>query len=276
MLINLLKALLLGILQGLTEFLPVSSTGHLILAENILGVSQNKFGLTFDAAIHLGTAIAVFSFFYPLWVKIIKALFKNIISKEKLTSNGKLGFYIILATIPAAVIGLLLEEKIETVFRQPKVVAFGLLAGSLIIFLADQLGKQLNKLEKITPLKSLIIGFSQSIALIPGISRSGVTISAGMFTGLKRRSAAEFAFLLSGPIVLGAGGKKLLDAITDFASGKLTSADFLFFAVGIASAAVSGYFVIKFLLKYLQSHSMIIFIIYRIILAIGILISLEM
>ena len=272
MFLNLIKALFLGILQGLTEFLPVSSTGHLILAENVLGVSQDKFGLTFDAAIHLGTAIAVFSFFYPLWIKIIKALFKNIISKEKLTSKGKLGLYIILATIPAAIIGLLLEEKIETVFRQPKVVAFALLIGSVIIFLADQLGKQLDKLKKITSLKSLLIGFSQSIALIPGISRSGITISTGMFTGLKRKSAAEFAFLLSGPIVLGAGGKKLFDAVTDFAGGKLTSADFLFFVVGIASAAISGYFVIKFLLKYLQNHSMIVFVIYRIILAVGILV----
>jgi len=272
MFINLLKALFLGILQGLTEFLPVSSTAHLILAENVLGISQDKFGLTFDAAIHLGTAIAVFSFFYPLWIKIIKSLTSSIISKEKLTLDGKLGLYIILATIPAAIIGLLLEEKIETVFRQPKIIAFALLAGSLIIFLADQLGKQLNKLEKITPLKSLLIGFSQSIALIPGISRSGITISTGMFTGLKRKSAAEFAFLLSGPIVLGAGGKKLFDAVTDFTSGKLTSVDLLFFVVGIASAAISGYFVIKFLLKYLQGHSMIVFVIYRIILAIGILV----
>jgi len=130
MIINLLKALFLGVLQGLTEFLPVSSTGHLILAENVLGVSQDKFGLTFDAAIHLGTAIAVFSYFYPLWVKIIKALFKNIISKEKLTSDGKLGLYIILATIPAAIIGLLLEEKIETVFPDfLQLVASNLRAG---------------------------------------------------------------------------------------------------------------------------------------------------
>ena len=272
MFLNLIKALFLGILQGLTEFLPVSSTGHLILAENVLGVSQDKFGLTFDAAIHLGTAIAVFSFFYPLWVKIIKSLSSSIISREKLTSDGKLGLYIILATIPAAVIGLLLEETIESVCRQPKVVAFALLIGSVIIFLADQLGKQLDKLKKITSLKSLLIGFSQSIALIPGISRSGITISTGMFTGLKRKSAAEFAFLLSGPIVLGAGGKKLFDAVTDFAGGKLTSADFLFFVVGIASAAISGYFVIKFLLKYLQNHSMIVFVIYRIILAVGILV----
>jgi len=260
MLPQIINSIILGIIQGISEFLPISSTGHLIIIEKILGVSQEKFGLSFDAALHLGTAFAVFWFFWPQWKKIIS--FKK---------NNKIGLYLLAATIPAALIGVVFESKIETVLRSSQIVAYGLLAGSIIIFLAEKLGKKIENRKDITFWQSIIIGISQSIALIPGISRSGITISTGMFAKLKRKDSAEFAFLLSGPIILGAGGKKLLEVAITFLDGDLTGNDILFFLVGMISAAIAGYFSIKILLKFLEHKSLNIFIIYRILLAILIL-----
>lgn len=276
MLETIFKAIFLGVLNGLTEFLPVSSTGHLIIAEHILGVSQDKFGLSFDAALHLGTAAAVFWFFWKKWMRIVEGLIERIkrVKKGKREKEGKLGLYLLLATVPAAIIGLLLEETIETAFRQPKLIAVTLIVGGLIIFLADKLGKKIKSLEAVQALPSFLIGCSQSLALIPGISRSGITISTGMFLGFSRQAAAEFAFLLSGPIVLGAGGKKLVAVLSDFMVGQMESGEMAFFGIGILASAVSGWLAIKFLLSYLNKHSLEIFVIYRIILAIAILIFL--
>ncbi len=280
---QLLKAAFLGVLQGLTEFLPISSTGHLVLGEHLLGISQEKFGLSFDAAIHLGTALSVFWFFRKKWGEILSSFCKDIEkifdfsvipAKAGIYKKEKLWFYLLAGTIPAAIIGLFLEQKIETVFRQPKIVAFALLFGSLIIFSAERLGKRKKKLEKVNLLSAIFIGFSQSLALIPGISRSGVTISSGMFLSFKRKSAAEFAFLLSGPIVLGAGGKKLLDVLGSFASRGFLVNELLFFLIGIICAAISGFLTIKFLLKYLSCHSLDIFVAYRVLLAFLVLIFL--
>jgi undecaprenyl-diphosphatase len=270
MVIQFLEALVLGIIQGLTEFLPVSSTGHLIIFEHIFGVSQEKFGLAFDAALHLGTAAAVFVYFWEKWKKLAIKFFQAKPSAEK-----KIAWSLLIATVPAAIIGVLFEKTIETAFRNPHLVAWALIFGSLIIYLAEKLGKKLKNLTNFDWLSSLIIGFSQSLALVPGISRSGITISTGMFLGMYRKSAAEFAFLLSGPIILGAGGKKLLEVMHVFTKGGLTLSDISFFAVGMAASTVAGFWTIKFLMNWLSKKSMNVFVVYRIILAMMVLLLLK-
>lgn len=269
------KAVFLGVLNGLAEFLPVSSTGHLIIAEHILGISQEKFGLTFDAALHLGTAVAVFWFFSGRWLRIMGGLWE-MMKKGKKNKEGELGLYLLLATVPAAVIGLKLEKVIETAFRQPRLVAVALIVGSVLLWLAEKMGRQkIGKIGEIGVIKSFAIGLAQSLALVPGISRSGITIAGGMFLGFSRKTAAEFAFLLSGPIVLGAGGKKFLEVTVAFFHGSTNGSEISFFMLGIMSSALSGWLAIKFLLTYLNHHSLKVFIIYRIILAIVILIFLK-
>jgi undecaprenyl-diphosphatase len=190
--------------------------------------------------------------------------------------EGKLGVYLVLATIPAALIGLKFEKVIETSFRQPLLVAISLIFGAMIIYLAEKIGRQkMGGIQEIGVVKSLTIGLAQSLALIPGISRSGITIASGMFLGLTRKDAAEFAFLLSGPIVLGAGGKKFLEFMSVFINGGINFNEASFFIIGIVASAISGWLAIKFLLRFLANHSLNIFVIYRIILAVLIIVLLR-
>jgi len=170
---NYLLAVLAGAVQGLTEFLPISSTGHLIVFEKIFGISQTEFGLAFDASLHLGTLLAIALFFFKDYLKILK--FKNALLVQ-----------LAVGTIPAVFFGLLFETQIKTSFRQTWIVGLSLILFSFVFILAEKLGKQLKTKEKTTIADSLIIGVFQSLALIPGISRSGSTISAGLFLGLKR------------------------------------------------------------------------------------------
>ncbi len=242
-----LLAILAGAIQGLTEFLPVSSTGHLIIFEKIFGISQQDFGLAFDASLHLGTLLAVLLFFW-----------KNYLEAFKLR-NG-LMLKLAIGTIPAAIAGFFLEDLINTSFRQIWIVAASLILFSIVLFLAENYGKKYEKYGKVSPLHSLVIGMFQALALIPGISRSGSTISAGLFIGLRRDEAAKFAFMLSGPIVAAAGAKKFLEAIL---SG-INQADLNFFVVGIISSGVFGFLTIKYFLKYLSAKSLYPFIFYRI------------
>ncbi len=275
MLETIFKAVFLGVLNGLTEFLPVSSTGHLIVVEHILGVSQERFGLSFDAALHLGTAAAVIWVFWKRWMEIIEGLMTTV-KKGEIVEKGRLGFFLLLATVPAALIGLKFEKIIESAFRKPSLVAAALIAGAIPIYLAENKGREkIKELSMIGGFKALIIGLAQSLALIPGVSRSGITISMGMFLGFSRQNSAEFAFLLSGPIVLGAGGKKFLDVIGEFFSGSVSLDEINFFILGIVSSALAGWLAIKFLLNYLNRHSLNIFVIYRIILAIFIFILIK-
>jgi len=250
--IQTLEAILLGAVQGISEFFPISSTGHLILLENLLGLSQEKFGLAFDAALHLGTAAAVIYYFRNRWPKIIKE---------------KLGFYLLIATVPAAIIGVAFETKIETLFRSSLLVAYALIVGALILYLAEKIGKKTKQIDAVNLQNSIIIGFSQAMALVPGISRSGITISMAMFLGLTRSAAAEFTFLLSAPIVLGAGGLKFLKVLKLFAAGNMNFSDFGFFIVGMVASAIFGFLAIKYLLIFLKKSSLNVFVIYRIILA---------
>lgn len=269
--IELFKAIFLGAIQGIAEFLPISSTGHLILAEHILGVSQDKFGLTFDAALHMGTLVALLWFYFHQWQELVPAGLNIIKTRKIKTAQEKLVAILLLATIPGAAIGLLLEKKVETIFRSPELVAWSLIIFSFVLLYVEKTGKKIKKVEQMSWLDGLTIGFAQAIALIPGVSRSGITIATGMWKGLTRAESARFAFLLSAPIIAGAGGVQLLKAVSLFINHGLSSSELLFFAVGIISAAVFGYLTIKYFLRYLAHNSLMVFIWYRIILGIVIL-----
>lgn len=251
-----LLAILAGAIQGLSEFLPISSTGHLIIFENLFGISQSTFGLAFDASLHLGTLLAIVIFFYKDYL----ASFKN-----------NLFLKLAVGTIPAIIFGLLFESIIEGPLRQNLTVAIALIAFSPVMFLAEKIGTKNKEGRTLDLKKSLLIGFAQSLALIPGISRSGSTISAGLFLNLKREEAAKFAFMLSGPIVAGAGAKKFLEAISEKGLG---GSDINFFLIGIISSAIFGFLTIKYFLKYLQTQTLYPFVIYRIILGLILLGSL--
>ena len=254
---NYLLAILAGAVQGLTEFLPISSTGHLIIFEKIFGISQTEFGLAFDASLHLGTLLAIAVFFYKDYLKVFKV-------KNGLIAKLAVG------TLPAVIFGLLLETQIETTFRQTWIVGLSLILFSFVFILAEKLGRQIKTKEKTTIVDSLAVGLFQSLALIPGISRSGSTISAGLFLGLKREEAAKFAFMLAGPVIAGAGLKKFFEVIT---TQTLGSSDLNFFLVGMISSAIFGYLTIKYFLKYLSTKTLYPFVIYRIVLGLILLIA---
>jgi len=262
---DLLEAAILGIVQGLTEFLPISSTGHLILTEKALGIEDGKFGLQFDAAIHLGTLAAVLVYFRVTILSLIVAWGQSISARNwQHTTDSKLAWLLLLGTIPAGVAGLFFESTIEDTIREPEVVAIMLIVFSLPMYLAERWGTQQRSLTDIRPLDALIMGVAQAIALIPGVSRSGITISAAMFDGFKREQAATFAFLLSAPIIAAAGGKQVFDIIRG-EDGE-SDASFDVYLVGLVTAGVVGYVAIAFLLKFLRGNPLNVFIIYRVVL----------
>ncbi len=249
-----LIAILAGALQGLTEFLPVSSTAHLVIFQKVFNLPQDQFGLGFDASIHLGTLLAVLIFFAKDYISIL--ILKNQLYKK-----------IIIGTVPAIVFGFLLEGFIENELRNLTIIGAALIIFSAVIFYAEQIGQKKKDSAKITLFDSMVIGFAQALALIPGISRSGATISAGLFIGLTRESAAQFAFLLSGPIIAGAGLKKFTEALSD---GQ--ASDISLLIVGITTSFIFGYLTIKYFLKYLSTRSLNVFIVYRV--ALGLLLLL--
>jgi len=254
---NIFLAILAGAVQGLTEFLPISSTGHLIIFEKIFGISQDSFGLAFDASLHLGTLLAIVLFFYKDYLKILN--FKNALFVK-----------LAVGTLPAVFLGLLFETQIETTFRQTWIVGLSLILFSFVFILAEKLGKKIKTKEKTTIVDSLAVGLFQSFALIPGISRSGSTISAGLFLGLKREEAAKFAFMLAGPVIAGAGFKKFFEV---FSAQKFGSSDLNFFLIGIISSAIFGYLTIKYFLKYLSAKTLYPFVVYRVVLGLILLIA---
>ena len=269
---ELFKALLLGAVQGITEFLPVSSTGHLILLEKLLHVSQDKYGLTFDAALHLGTLIAVLWFFKDTWFKLLKSLLTMIKKQKITTADERLVTFLVIGTIPAMILGLLLEKKVETAFRSPVLVAIMLIIFSFVLLYVEKVGRKYKTTDAISTIDSLIIGTAQGIALIPGVSRSGITIAAGMWRGMKREEATRFAFLLSAPIIAGAGGLQLLHVIKLIKMHTLVGNDVLFFVVGIISSTFFGYVTIKYFIQFVSKNSLKPFIVYRIVLGIAVLV----
>jgi undecaprenyl-diphosphatase len=242
---NFVDAIILGLVQGLTEFIPISSSGHLILARDILGLYGEN-ALAIDAVLQLATALAILIYFAKDFPSLIK--------------DRKFVFIIILATIPAVVAGLLLESRMETIFRSSSLVASMLILGAVIMYLAEKFGKQDREVGY---KNGFMIGLFQSLALVPGMSRSGATISGGLIAGLTRESAARFSFLLALPIILGSGLKKLFDLSN---AGALTELGWPL-ALGCLVAFLSGLWAIHFLINYLKGHKLTIFIWYRVVLA---------
>jgi len=247
-------AALLGIVQGLTEFLPVSSTGHLILVSDLIGLDPERFGLSFDVALHIGTALAVLLYFARTWIDLVVGLFRG---------QWRMPALILLGTAPAAIAGVLFQSAIERDMRGPLVIAAGLVIGSIVFVAAEAIARQRRLLNEVGVTDAVVIGIAQAIALIPGISRSGITISAGLGRELRREDATRFAFLLATPVILGAGAKTLLDARK--AEGLFAQPDVL--AVGFVLSFLSGLAAVAFMVRFLRGHSLNWFVAYRLVLA---------
>lgn len=261
-----LSYLALGVVQGLTEFLPVSSTGHLIVARDLLGITTEH-GLATDAVLHLATALAVLLYFRKDIARLVKSVLMWVSGRSIERTDRVLILALVLGTLPAVVGGFLFQDSIESVFRSPELVAYALLGGSFLFFVAERFATQSGTLSV---KKGILIGLFQVLALIPGVSRSGATISGGLLLGMSREEAARFAFLLSFPVILGAGLVKFLELGT---SGVLaTSGSLIAFAA--FAAFVSGLGAIHFLLSYLKRHTLDVFIVYRVALALVILFAL--
>jgi undecaprenyl-diphosphatase len=263
---EIIAAVILGIIQGLTEFLPVSSSAHLILVPWFFGWDPE--GLTFDVALHVGTAIAVIAFFWKDWVLLAHEAFKGLIERQPFgNAHRKLAWFIVIGTIPAGVIGLMFEETVENTLRSPLVTVFTLVVFGILLFYAEKKSRQNRELNSYTLADSIWIGCAQAVALIPGVSRSGITMTTALLRNSDRTSAARFSFLLSTPIIVGAG---LFNALSLFKAANDPAAEAVSFAVlgaGVAAAAVTGFLCIKFFLRYLTRGSCLPFAVYRILLA---------
>ncbi|MCX6037797.1 MAG: undecaprenyl-diphosphatase UppP [Chloroflexi bacterium] len=252
---NIFQSFLLGILQGLTEFIPVSSTAHLLIGQKLLGIPANNAMFSFLILVQLGTILSLIVYFWKDLLKMVKAFFAKPLS----TQENKLGWFIIVATLPALVFGYLFKSAVEALFKTPLLeAAIRLLITAVVLALAEWLGKRNRSLEKMTWLDALFVGFAQVIAIFPGASRSGTTIGAGMARGLDRPSAARFAFLMSVPVMLAAGGYQSLDLLKMPGLGSFLP----LLAVGFVSAAIVGWLAVKWLLGYLNKHSLYIFAVY--------------
>lgn len=262
--------MVLGVIQGLTEFLPVSSTGHLVLTASFLGIDEDRFGLRFDAAIHLGTLAAVLVYFRVTIAGLVLAWFRSVAAVNwHHTKESRMAWLLLLGTIPAGIAGLALQGAIEEHLRSPAAVAVMLLLFCLPMVLAERFGRQTRSLDGVTARDALIVGAAQALALIPGVSRSGITISAGMFSGFRREEAATFAFLLSAPVIAAAGGKQLLDVVRGAAGEDTVGLEV--YAVGLLTAAIVGYMAVAFLLRFLRTNPLHVFVIYRIALGVSVL-----
>jgi undecaprenyl-diphosphatase len=245
---TIFQAVIFGIVQGVTEFLPVSSTAHLILLPWFLGWPDP--GLSFDVALHLGTLVALVIYFWKDWLALLK--------------KPGMVVFIIAATIPGALAGVLFENQVENALRSPKIIALMLSLMGLVLVVAELKGRRKKDLDQISWRDALTVGFAQAFALVPGVSRSGSTIAAGLFVGMKRETAARFSFYLSAPIIAGAVAKKMLDIFKAGIPSDQVSA----FVIGIAVSGIVGYLSIAFLLGYLKTHNTFLFVYYRIALAI--------
>ncbi len=270
---EILFAAILGVIQGLTEFLPISSSAHLILIPWFFGWKPE--GIAFDVSLHIGTAVAVISFFWKDWVNLIYELLIGLKERNPFGNpSRKLMWLLIVGTIPAMIIGLALEDTIETILRSPLITVFTLVGLGALLWFAERKSRQDRSLEMLSWPDSLWIGCSQALALVPGVSRSGITITTAMLRNTTRTAAARFSFLLSTPIIAGAGlleGWRLFRASTQPGSGA-EAIPWPLFCVGTLAAAVTGFFCIKFFLRYLQTKTLMPFVIYRFALAAVVLI----
>jgi undecaprenyl-diphosphatase len=258
---DITQAVVLGAVQGVTEFLPISSTAHLILVPWFMGWPDP--GLVFDVALHLGTLVALLIYFRSEWLKLASSSFK-LLRGDTTDPKARIALFIVLATIPGALAGVLAEDFVETTLRDPRVISVTLILLAVVLVIAEVKGRHNKVLDDISRTDALTVGVAQALALIPGVSRSGVTITAGLFRGLQRDSAARFSFLLSTPIIGGAVVKNFVDiAQTGLPVEQLTP-----FIAGILVSGIVGYLSIAFLLRYLQNNDTFGFVYYRIMLGI--------
>jgi undecaprenyl-diphosphatase len=272
---ELFAAALLGIVQGLTEFLPISSSAHLILVPWLLGWKPE--GLAFDVSLHLGTALAILAYFWRDWVTLVRGALRGIAEGRPVaTQERKLFWMLLVGTVPAAVIGILFEKQVEETLRSPLVTAVSLAAVAVVLFLAERRGRRRRRLEDLSWRDAIWIGLSQAVALVPGVSRSGITISTAMLRDAHRLAAARFSFLLATPVIVGAGmleGLRLIKALyapAPAVASAMTNAPHISWgvlAVGVSCAGLTGFLCIRYFLRYLQTRTFIPFVIYRLILA---------
>lgn len=259
---NILQALILGIVQGLTELLPISSSAHLAIIPWMFNWDVPEY---FDVALHGGTLLAIGLFFFKDWLKLIKGGFNTVVKKDK-NPEGRMFWYIVLATIPGGIIGLALDKLSEdniigSTLNAPLTIAIMLIVMGVVLYIVDKKCKSITEYKNMSLKQTFFIGVSQALAFIPGVSRSGITMTTARALGVKRESAAKYSFMLSAPIVLAATIFKLKDFVFN-----------LPFVVGVLASFIVGMVVIKFLLKYLQKGSFKVFAIYRVIVGIAIII----
>jgi undecaprenyl-diphosphatase len=268
------QATLLGIVQGLTEFLPVSSSAHLILARAFFGYDADRFGLPFDVAVHLGTALAVAVYFRREVLQMIQALPRAVSGPGgggQVDASGpgsRLIWLLAVGTVPVVIVGLLFDDLIEEHLRTPAVAAVMLTAGAIGFFVVERLGAHARDDRSLTMLEAFWIGCAQALALVPGVSRSGATITMALLIGLRRADSARFVFLLGLPAIVGAAVKELPGLPGAANAGEMAG----LMLVGIASSAVVGYLTIRFFIRYVGSRSLDVFAWYRLVLAASVVI----
>lgn len=266
---TVIQSIILGIVQGVGEFLPISSSAHLIIVPFLFNWPEHS--LSFDVALHFGTLVAVAIMFYKDWIELLKGVFDKIVHKKD-SFNNRMFWYLVLATIPGALIGKLLEDQVESIFRNRAyiyIIALALGLMGVFIFIGDRYAAKKYKgneteYKNLTLKQTFLIGLSQALAIIPGFSRSGTTILTARLLGVSREGAAKFTFMLSAPIIAGAAILKLPDMVVGFDISLI---------IGIVVSAIVGILCIKFLLRYIKNNDFAIFAYYRVILAIIVLVK---
>jgi undecaprenyl-diphosphatase len=263
---TIVQALVMGVVQGLTEFLPVSSSGHLIIVPYLLGWNDTFItSLAFSVMLHMGTLLALLVYFRRDWVRLVPAGLATIRDRSfHDDEDRRLAWLLVAATIPAAIIGFLLNDVIESSFRSVGLVAVTLVLGGLILLVADRFGARSRTIEDVTFPIAVGIGTAQALALIPGISRSGISISAARMVGMDRESAARFAFLMATPITAGAGIFEIRKLLTGEAGVQVETVPLV---VGLIAAAISGLAAIHFMLSFLRRQTLDVFVWYRFLVA---------
>lgn len=260
---DVLRAIVLGIVQGLTEFLPVSSSGHLIVVRELFGWEFAD-DLTFDVALHIGTTVALVAFFWSEWMRMLRSAYRWARNGGRDPEpdplyNARLLALLAVASVPAGVAGLLFNGFIEEHVRSPLIVGAMLLAFGVVLLAAERLASLRRDVRDVGLADAIIIGGAQAISLVPGVSRSGVTISAALARGLNRQDAARYSFLLSTPVIAAAGALKVVQAVDEgVASDELAP-----IAVGAVVAAVVGWLAIRYLLRLVRTGSFVPFVLYR-------------
>jgi undecaprenyl-diphosphatase len=261
-----LRAIVIGLVQGLTEFLPISSSGHLIVVREMFHWHFLEDDLTFDVALHLGTTVAVLAYFWREWLEMLGALLPG----RKTTSvpanpgsiyNSRFLMLLVIGSLPAALVGFALNDWVENEVRSPLVVGAMLIVFGLVLLFAERLGQKARQIAGAGWGDALLVGCAQAVSLVPGVSRSGVTITAALARGFRREDAARFSFLLATPVIVGAGLLKMAEAVHD----GIPSSDIPVLLAGTVTAAVAGWASIGYLLRLVQSHSYAPFVAYRIL-----------